>query len=100
MKEVQFQEERYSGYRTTNYQSEKEPKMITLLIKSGIVKDKKQANIFLLCCAVFFIFTSVYAFSKTVDKTPEVVPYDELTQQQKQEVPIQERMYLESVKNN
>jgi hypothetical protein len=100
MEGVQFEEDTYKGFQQANYQTEQDSKMITLLIKSGLVKDKKQANILLLSCVTIFLLTSVYVFSTSADPELEVIPYDQMTAEQKQLVPPQERAFLESQMNN
>ena len=71
--------------------------MITLLIKSGLAKNKKQANIIMLSAAAIFILASAYTFASTVEKEPEIIPYAEMTQEQKQAIPERERIFLEKM---
>jgi hypothetical protein len=92
---VQFEEETFKGHSVNNYQNEPESKMIKLLIKSGVVKTRKQANVFLLLCVVVFSLTSVYVFSKTIEPDVPIIPYKDLTPEQKNQVPMEEQIYIE-----
>lgn len=77
------------------YQDNQEPKMIKLLIKSGIAKNKKQANIFLLICVVVFLTVSAYLFAGTIESEPEIIPYNSLTEAEKNKIPVDERLFIE-----
>ncbi len=101
MEGVQFEEDTFRGYQQSAiYQEEPESKVIKLLIKSGIAKNKKQANIVLLSCAVLFFALTAYLFAASSDPEPEIKPYSELSQDEKQKVPVQERVFLESMQAN
>ncbi len=55
---VEFPEEKFEG--EDNYTSKKTPTMVKWVMKTGLVKDKKQANIVLVGIAVlFFVITLV-----------------------------------------
>ncbi len=67
---VEFQEEQvsaaekhilYSRFESSN----KVPKIINALIKSGVVKNERQANIFLLCSIFVILLLSVFLIIKT-----------------------------------
>ena len=77
------------------YQDNQEPQMIKLLIKSGIAKNKKQANIFLLTCVVVFLTISAYLFAGTIEGEPEIIPYNSLTESEKNKIPVDERLFIE-----
>lgn len=101
MEGVQFEEETIKSFQPANYQQvEQESKMIKLLIKAGLVKDKKHANIFLITMVVIFILASVLVLNTRTTKVAEIVPYDQMTPDQKLLVPAPERAFLESQQNN
>jgi len=101
MSDIEFEDEFTGGnLRSIHYQQEQQPYMINLLIKSGLVKDKKQANYLMLVIVVVFLVLSVYLFSLAFGITPKSVPYNQLTEQQKQKISQQERAFIERVTKN
>ena len=90
---LEFMESSYAG--TKSYPTEQESKMIKLLIKAGIVKNKKEANFFLLACVIIFISFSTYLFAISIESEPVVIPYDKLTEAEKNKIPVDERLFIE-----
>ncbi|MEI6553896.1 MAG: hypothetical protein WCO09_04985 [bacterium] len=86
--------------RLNNYQQKQQSTMIKLLIRSGLVKDQKQANNLMLVIIVIFLLLSIYLFSLSFGSTPKSVPYDQMTEQQKQNISPQERAFIEKVTKN
>ncbi|MEN9921335.1 MAG: hypothetical protein RLZZ517_313 [Candidatus Parcubacteria bacterium] len=90
---LEFMESSYVGEK--KYPTEQESKMIKLLIKAGIVKNKKEANFFLLACVLIFVSLSMYLFTISIESEPKVIPYEKLTEAQKNQIPIDERIFIE-----
>ena len=72
------------------------PSMVKLLIKSGVVKDKNKAMKFLVWLFFVMVIASatllVYVYVKN---NPKAIPYEQMTEKQKQKIPAKERNYIE-----
>ncbi|MFA6297334.1 MAG: hypothetical protein WC629_02110 [Candidatus Paceibacterota bacterium] len=58
---LEFEEEQYKSRDILN--KGKTPKMVSFLIKKGIVKDEKQANVFLVIISIIFLLVSIFIFA-------------------------------------
>lgn len=73
----------------------KEPKIVTLLIKSKIAKDTKQANIILLIFTIFAIIATILLLTSLADTQPNSIPYKNLSELEKSKLPLEERLFIE-----
>lgn len=63
------------------------PKMIKLVIKVGLAKNKEQANIILLILTIILIIVTIILIRTTIKTIPAGVPYESLTEIQKLQLP-------------
>ena len=85
---VEFPEEKFGN--NDNYVIKKTPTMVKWVIKIGIVKDEKQANIVLIILAVIFLGLAVYIFANTGSKptaTAGVLYREDLSEEDLQNLP-------------
>ena len=105
MSTVEFDEEPGSAaqfYRSPKILGEPQtPGMVKVLMKSGLIKSQKAAFFSLLGIIFGSVAASAvllyYSYGGT---TLRAIPYDQMTPSQKKNIPFEERMYLESKKQN
>ena len=61
---VEFPEEKFDA-GGNDYVVKKTPTMVKWVMKTGIAKDEKQANIILIVIAILFLALSLYIFANT-----------------------------------
>lgn len=100
MENIRFEDDKYTSHRILG---EKEtPAIVQFLLKTKIVKTKKQAYYTYLIFVVILFAIAFYFLYSTYWSNPEqqAIPYEQMTQAQKNQIPFQERMYIESRLNN
>ena len=97
MEGFQFEEDLNKNKFVNSQFDNQKNTMINLLIKTGLVKTKQQANIVMISLVALLIILSIYLFNLSIDRTPKVIPYNELTPQQQQDIPQAEKNFINSV---
>ncbi len=96
---VEFQEDSYTQ-QEYNTDIIKTNKFGMYLIKKKIAKDEKQANLIMLFVAIVFVALSGLIFKNLVaQEVPEIIPYEQLTEEQKAKIPGAAKELLEAFKN-
>lgn len=96
MEGIQFEEDNFQNMGHQNYQV-KTSKFNMFLIKNGIAKNEMQANIIMLSLAALFLISTVVIYKSFIFKTPpKIVPYEELTEEEKLKIPLEERRFIEN----
>ena len=101
MSEIKFEEDDFTGSHVI-LGSVAKPKLIDIVLKTKIVKTKKKAYWFLVVLAysLLVVAGAIVYFSFFAGRQ-EVIPYDQMTQDQISDIPWQERIYIEDRgKNN
>lgn len=85
---ISFEEDDFIKKGNYNsYNLDNTPKMIKLVIKVGLVKNKQQANILLLSLTVVLIIVTVILIRTTIETVPTQIPYEQLSELQKLQLP-------------
>lgn len=84
---VTFDEDEFIRQGNFNPYIDNTPKMIKLVIRTGLARNKKQANIFLLSMTVVLVIATIFLIRSSLRTTPEPVAYDSLTPVQKLQLP-------------
>lgn len=84
---VSFEEDTFTSQGNFNPYIDNTPKMIKLVIKVGLAKNKQQANIVLLLLTIALVVVTIILIRTTIQTVPEPVPYDSLTEIQKLQLP-------------
>ena len=99
MEEIRFEED---NFQNMNYNKEiTNNKFGMFLIKTGIAKNKKQADIIMLVMSIVFLVATAIIYKVSVFKSkPTPVPYDQLPYSEKIKIPLEDRQMIERNLNN
>jgi len=73
---VEFPDEKFE--QSNSYEVRKVPFMVKCVLKSGLVKDEKQANVVLLIVSAVFLALAFFVFASTGKSTTEPTYIEDL----------------------
>lgn len=74
MDNVEFTDEKHKGGDL--FEAPKTPTMVKWVMKTGLVKDERQANIVLVIIAALFFTITFYVFTSSLERGAELTPIE------------------------